>query len=98
MAIESFIDDATHDIFDGLNTKKARKKLNTALFSVASRKLDMINAAADLKDLKIPPANHLEALKGTLKDKHSIRINNQYRIVFRWNGESAEEVEITDYH
>ena len=96
--IESFSDEATHDIFDGLNTKKARKKLDTALFSVASRKLDMINAAVDLEDLRIPPSNRLEALKGDLKGKHSIRINDQYRIVFRWTAKGAEEVEIMDYH
>lgn len=96
--IESFSDEATHNIFDGLNTKKARKKLDTALFSVASRKLDMINAAVDLEDLRIPPSNRLEALKGDLKGKHSIRINDQYRIVFCWTAKGAEEVEIMDYH
>jgi toxin HigB-1 len=96
--IESFADDATNDVFDGFNTKKARKRLDTALFPVASRKLDMINAALDLEDLKIPPSNHLEALKGNLKGKHSIRINVKYRIVFRWTAKGAEEVEITDYH
>ena len=98
MPIESFADDATRDIFEGLNTKKARKKLDAVLFSVACRKLDMINAAIDIRDLKIPPANHLEALQGALKGKYSIRINDQYRIVFRWTGKSAYDVEITDYH
>ena len=58
----------------------------------------MINAAIDLNDLKIPPSNHLEILKGDLKGKHSIRINLQYRVVFHWTVHGAEEVEIVDYH
>ena len=96
--IRSFSNDATQDIFDGVNSKKARKKLDTRLFPVAGRKLDMLNAAIDLEDLRIPPSNCLEALKGGLKGKHSIRINDQFRIVFRWTDGDAEEVEITDYH
>lgn len=96
--IRSFGDDATRDIFDGINSKKARKSLDPILFPVACRKLDMIAAAVNLNDLRIPPSNHLEALKGNLVGWHSIRINGQYRIIFRWSEVGAEEVKITDYH
>lgn len=96
--IQSFAEDATEDIFHGINSKRARKKLDPTLYSIAVRKLDMLNAAIDLNDLKIPPANRLEALKGNLKGKYSIRINDQYRIIFFWGLEGPQEVEITDYH
>ena len=96
--IKSFANDATQDIFDGIDSKKARMILNPILISIAKRKLDLINAARDLNDLKIPPSNHLEILKGNLKGKYSIRINLQYRIIFRWTIHGAEEVEIIDYH
>ncbi len=74
------------------------KCLPETLVTIAQRKLDMINAATDLNDLKIPPANRLEALKGSLKGFYSIRINDQYRIVFRWADLGAQQVKITDYH
>lgn len=96
--IQSFADNATEDIFNGLNSKQARKKLDPSLYSIACRKLDMLDAAIDLNDLKIPPANRLEALKGNFKGKHSIRINDQYRIVFIWGIHGPEQVEIIDYH
>jgi proteic killer suppression protein len=64
----------------------------------ALRKLDIINAATDLKDLQSPPGNRLEALKGELKDFHSIRVNEQWRVVFRWQGKDAHDVRLTDYH
>lgn len=96
--IKSFANVATQNIFDGINSKKARRVLSPSLFSIARRKLDLINAAIDLNDLKIPPSNHLEALKGDLEGKYSIRINLQYRVVFRWTIHGAEEVEIVDYH
>lgn len=96
--IHTFDDDATQDIFDGKHSKRARKCLPEVLITIAQRKLDMINAATGLNDLKIPPANRLEALKGSLKGFHSIRINDQYRIVFRWTDLGAQQVKITDYH
>jgi toxin HigB-1 len=97
--IKSFADDATRDIFDGVNSKKARRKgLDSHLFLIARRKLDMIDVSIDLNDLRIPSSNHLEILTGDLKGKHSIRINNKYRIVFYWTNQGAEEVEIIDYH
>lgn len=69
-----------------------------AIAKVALRKLDMIDAAAQLGDLKSPPGNRLEALKGDRKGQHSIRINDQFRICFRWGRNGAEDVEIVDYH
>lgn len=96
--IRSFADDSTQDIFTGKNSKKARKALDPSLFQIARRKLDMIDAAVSILDLKIPPSNNLEAMKGDLKGKHSIRINDQYRIFFCWLENGAEEVEIIDYH
>ena len=65
---------------------------------VARRKLRMINNARTIDDLRIPPANHLEALKGKRKGEHSVRINNQWRVCFRWSRGDAFEVEIVDYH
>lgn len=97
MAIESFADDATRDVFDGSPTKAARR-IPQDLWKVAQRKLDMINAALRLQDLRIPPSNRLEQLKGNLKGSHSIRINNQWRIIFRWSNGSAHDVRIIDYH
>jgi len=95
--IRSFGDDATRDIYDGTNSKKARKKLNARLYASARRKLDMLDVAITLEDLNIPPSNRLESLRGSL-GKHSIRVNDQYRIVFHWTDDDAEEVTITDYH
>jgi toxin HigB-1 len=96
--INSFADDETSDIYNGINSKRARKRLDPSLHSIAHRKLDMLDTAFDLNDLKIPPANRLEALKGNLKGKFSIRINDQYRIVFTWGIQGPEQVKITDYH
>lgn len=95
--ILSFADEGTEDIYDGRNTKAARRKLPRDVWSVAQRKLSLLNAAAALDDLKAPPGNRLEALAGDLAGKHSIRINDQFRIVFRWR-EGAEEVWVGDYH
>jgi proteic killer suppression protein len=65
---------------------------------IARRKLVQLNNAAELKDLAAPPGNRLESLRGSLAGKHSIRVNDQWRIVFHWSHEGPEEVEITDYH
>ena len=73
-------------------------RISRELWPVVRRKLDMLNAASDLRDLRIPPANRLEELKGGLKGFHSIRINDQYRILFRWSQQNASDVQITDYH
>jgi proteic killer suppression protein len=69
-----------------------------AIAAVALRKLDMLNAAADLNDLNTPPGNRLEALKGDLKGFHSIRVNMQWRIIFKWRGGGAHDVSLIDYH
>ena len=69
-----------------------------AFASVALRKLDMLDAAARLEDLRVPPANHLEALKGHRAGQHSIRINDQWRVCFVWRDGAAWDVEIVDYH
>lgn len=88
---------ATQDIWDGENTAAARK-FPREIWSTAQRKLDMIQAAHDLIDLRVPPGNRLERLKGKLKDLHSIRINDQFRVIFKWTQGAADEVEIIDYH
>lgn len=95
--IIGFADQTTADIYDGLDTKSARK-IPISVWSVAQRKLDLIEAAHELRDLRVPPGNRLEALKGRLAGCHSIRINDQYRIVFRWSDNGAKDVLITDYH
>ena len=96
--IQSFRDRATEDIYEGLDTRRARKALPPELWPVARRKLDQLNRACDLNDLAIPPGNRLERLKGDREVQHSIRINGQYRICFQWIDGDAHEVEIADYH
>jgi proteic killer suppression protein len=92
--IRSFADRVTERFFrDGVCPARWR-----AFEAVATRKLDMVNAAVRLDDLRSPPGNHLEALKGGRKGQHSIRINRQWRICFRWTAEGPENVEIVDYH
>lgn len=95
--ITGFKDQATEDVFNGVSSKKALK-IPVNIWNVAHRKLDMINVSQNLQDLRVPPNNRLEALKGDLKDYHSIRINDQYRIIFKWVSSNAEEVQIVDYH
>jgi len=74
------------------------RKLPGNIQAIARRKLRMLNNAQQLKDLRVPPANRLEALKGTRQGQHSIRINDQWRICFVWNNGNADAVEIVDYH
>ena len=95
--IKSFKDKVTQDIYNSENTKGARR-VPKDIHAVAKRKLDMIHFSAKLIDLQVPPANRLEALKGNLKGYHSIRINDQWRIVFQWTEQGAENVQIIDYH
>lgn len=95
--IINFADKTTEDIYNGLDSKPARK-MPMVIWNIAQRKLDMIDAATEIKDLKIPPANRLEKLKGSLDGYYSIRINDQYRIIFKWINSAAENVKITDYH
>jgi proteic killer suppression protein len=96
--INSFGNNETEDIFHLRQTKASRKLLPVALHSVAKRKLNMIAVASQLIDLRIPPANPLEALKGSRAGFYSIRINDQYRIIFRWTNSGADDVEVLDYH
>ncbi|OCQ98203.1 plasmid maintenance system killer protein [Nostoc sp. MBR 210] len=96
--IVSFKNQGTEDIFDGNSSKDARKTCPVNLWNVAQRKLDQLNAAISLDDMKIPPGNKLEALQGDREGQHSIRLNKQYRICFVWTNEGACEVEIVDYH
>jgi proteic killer suppression protein len=95
--IGSFGDRATEALFHG-EERGAIRRIPPSIRSAAIRKLDMLNAAHSLQDLRSPPGNRLEALRGNLSGYHSIRINDQWRIVFRWEGTEAHEVRIADYH
>jgi proteic killer suppression protein len=95
--IASFADRATEALFHGTRGK-AVKRIPPQIASVAVRKLDMLNSARALQDLQSPPGNRLEALRGDLRGCHSIRINEQWRVVFRWEAGEAHEVRIVDYH
>jgi len=92
--IRSFKCKETEKVF---NREKTRK-FSPNIKKIAQRKLVMIHAATNLEDLRIPPSNHLEALRGNRKRQHSIRINKQWRICFKWEKNDAIDVEITDYH
>lgn len=96
--IQSFKNSATEDIFNGDNTKSARKLCPRSLWNVATRKLDQLDSVERLDDLRIPPGNRLEALRANRVGQYSIRINKQYRICFRWTEIGPSEVEIVDYH
>ena len=96
--IRSFRDAGTEDLFYGRDSKAVRRRLPIALWVVASRKLDAVDQAGELGDLRVPPGNRLEALRGDRAGQHSIRINDQYRICFRWTTSGPEDVEIIDYH
>ncbi len=95
--IKSFGDKATSDLFHGNSSSKVRR-LPVQILDSAIYKLDILNAATSLDDLRSPPGNRLEALRGDYKGYHSIRINAQWRIVFHWEDSSAFDVAIVDYH
>ena len=95
--IRSFADRRTEDFFHGRSTSHARR-IATSIRAAAVRKLDVLNAALSLDDLRSPPGNRLESLSGDLKGYHSIRINERWRIVFQWKNGGAERVQIVDYH
>lgn len=95
--IVSFGDRVTEDIYHNRLTSRARR-FPRALVDQALMKLDMLNAASAILDLRSPPGNRLEALKGDLEGFHSIRVNDQWRVVFRWDSNNAYEVRLTDYH
>ena len=95
--IESFGNRLTEDLFDDKNSRTTRA-FPQELRRVTRRKLLYLHDAAELKDLRVPPGNRLEPLRGNRKGLHSIRINDQWRVVFRWHNGQAMDVEIVDYH
>lgn len=95
--IASFGDRATEDLYHGRPTARARR-FPGDMVDVALVKLDSLNGAASTRDLRSPPGNRLETLKSELKGFHSIRVNDQWRLVFHWRGNDAHEVRLTDYH
>jgi len=95
--ILSFGDPATEDLYHGRPTARARR-FPASIVPAALRKLDMLARAHALIDLRAPPGNRLEPLKGDWEGFFSIRINDQWRVVFRWEGHDASEVAIVDYH
>lgn len=95
--IISFKNRGTEDIFDGTDSKAARKTLPSNLHDRAGRVLDQLSAAVSLDSLSLPGLR-LEKLKGNRAGQHSIRINDQYRVCFRWTRLGAEDIEIVDYH
>jgi proteic killer suppression protein len=93
-----FADRGTEDVYNGVASKAARRLLPAALHQKALDKLTLLDAAVSLDQLRVPPGNRLEALRGDRTGQHSIRINDQYRICFRWTGIGPVGVEIVDYH
>lgn len=96
--IVSFADSGTEDIWQGENSKRARKTCPRGVWNTASRRLDALEAATSLEDLAAIPSHRLEKLRGDRKGQHSVSINMQYRICFRWTERGPAEVEIVDYH
>jgi proteic killer suppression protein len=96
--IKSFHNKGTEDIFNGVNSKDARKLCPRTTWNITTRKLDQLDSVQSLEELRIPPGNMLEPLKGDRKGQYSIRINEQYRICFKWSKTGPSAVEITDYH
>jgi proteic killer suppression protein len=95
--IQSFADETTADLFRERSTKAARR-IPKELWPVVQRRLKMLDVAQRLSDLRSPPGNRLESLRGHQKGRHSIRVNEQYRLTFRWEGNHAYEVCCEDYH
>ena len=96
--IKSFANAGTEDIFNGRNTKEARKTCPRDLWRVAVRKLEQLDSVGLIDELRIPPGNRLEALSKDRKGQFSIRINDQYRVCFSWSDDGPDAVEIVDYH
>lgn len=92
--IQSFRDKETEKVFQ----RRFSRKLPTAIQRLAMKKLWMLDAAESLADLRIPPSNHLEALRNDRRGQYSIRINQQWRVCFAWGAGGASQVEIVDYH
>ena len=96
--IKSFASSGTEDIFNGRNTRDARKTCPRNLWRVAARKLEQLDSVGFLDELRIPPGNRLESLSRDRRGKFSIRVNEQYRICFVWTEDGPDTVEIVDYH
>lgn len=95
--IVGYRDDATRDVHTGVDSR-ATRRFGSAVRAAARRKMDLIGAAAELRDLMVPPGNRLEKLKGDLAGFHSIRVNDQFRIIFRFEAGNASHVQLIDYH
>lgn len=95
--IRTFGDAATEDIWNGVNSRVARR-IPQAIWPVVRRKLDQIDAVAKLEQLRVPPGNQLHPLRGQLAGFHAVRVNDQYRIAFRFEGHHAFDVRCIDYH
>ena len=96
--IRTFADAATEDLFNGVDSRRARAACPTVLWPVVRRKLTQLNRVRDLRELAVPPGNRLERLRGDREGQHSIRINQRYRVCFQWEGGYADQVEVADYH
>lgn len=97
MVIQNFANDGTEDIYNGENTKDARKTCQE-LWRKARKKFTFLNTAQELNDLRTLPSDRLESLSGSRENQYSIRINDQYRICFGWTEKGPTDVEIVDYH
>ena len=95
--IRTLADDATRDIWNGVNSKAARG-IPRALWPIVQRKLDQVDSVTKLADLKVPPVNRLHALVDDMAGYHAIRVNDQYRIIFRFTGHDAYDVRYRDFH
>ena len=96
--IIDFSDRGTEDVYNGINSRQARKSLPVELRRMALRKFYFLENAINLEDLRSPPGNHLEVLRGDRRGQYSIRINDRYRICFLWSEKGPKRVEIVDYH
>jgi toxin HigB-1 len=96
--IVSFKDQATEDLFNGRASKGARKICPQVLWGIARRKLDQLDSVLALEELRVPPGNRLEAWSGNRKGQFSIRINEPFRVCFKWSKFGPLDVEVTDYH
>jgi proteic killer suppression protein len=96
--IRSFANAATEDLFDGVDSRRARHACPVQLWPVVRRKLTQLNRVRELQELAVPPGNRLERLRGDRSHQRSIRVSEQYRLCFRWEDGYADEVEVIDYH
>jgi len=98
IVIQNFKTKGTEDIFNGINSRDARRTCSETVWRMAARKLDQIDSVESINELRIPPGNRLEELTGDRRGQYSVRINDQYRICFLWTDSGPDRVEIVDYH